>query len=42
VDRAAQVLGFRAAVAIERGLTDYVAWIRDGMPSRVPAAKGGA
>lgn len=42
VDRAAEVLGFRAAVAIEPGLADYVAWIREGMPSRVPAGRNGA
>ena len=41
VDRAREAFGFRAGVAIEPGLRDYVAWIRDGMPSRVPAARSG-
>ncbi|HKQ58614.1 MAG TPA: NAD-dependent epimerase/dehydratase family protein [Candidatus Eisenbacteria bacterium] len=40
VDRARETFGFRARVAIEPGLVDYVAWIRDGMPSRVPATGG--
>jgi len=39
VDRAAEALGFRASVGIERGLVDYVGWIRDGMPSRAPAVR---
>jgi UDP-glucose 4-epimerase len=42
VDRAVQTFGFRPAVAIEHGLADYVAWIRDGMPSRIPASRAGA
>jgi UDP-glucose 4-epimerase len=40
VDRAVAAFGFRPTVSIEKGLVEYVAWIRDGMPSRVPAAKG--
>ncbi|MBI1797649.1 MAG: NAD-dependent epimerase/dehydratase family protein [Candidatus Eisenbacteria bacterium] len=39
VDHAAKAFGFRPAIAIERGLVDYVAWIREGMPSRMPAAR---
>ncbi len=38
IDRATSAFGFRPAVGIEQGLADYVAWIRDGMPSRAPAA----
>jgi UDP-glucose 4-epimerase len=41
VDRAIQAFGFRPTVGIVEGLADYVAWIRDGMPSRMPAAGAG-
>lgn len=41
VDRAVGAFGFRPAVAIEQGLVDYVAWIREGMPSRAPATRSG-
>ena len=39
VDRAVTAFGFRPAVPIERGLVEYVGWIRDGMPSPAPAAR---
>ena len=42
VDRAVKAFGFRPAIAIEHGLADYVAWIREGMPSRAPATRAGA
>lgn len=41
-DRAVQAFGLRPAVTIEAGLADYVAWIREGMPSRMPATRAGA
>ncbi len=39
VEAAAKSFGFRPSVAIEKGLADYVTWIRAGMPSPEPATR---